>query len=83
MLLKVSLAGGGQLDGNKLVATKRRVRQRLLRVNYLHREGSENFKICMSSYNSPSVLEAGDDGTNEATLSIELETGISRGTFLL
>ena len=25
-------------------------------------------------YNSPSVLEAGDDGTNEATLSIELET---------
>ena len=31
-------------------------------------------------YNSPSVLEAGDDGTNEATLSIELETSISRGT---
>ena len=53
VLLKVSLAGGGQLDGNKLVATKRRVRQRLLCVNYLHREGSENFEICMRSITHP------------------------------
>lgn len=53
MLLEVLLAGGDELDGGKLEAIS----------NVRIQETYDARQDCL-----PSVLEAGDDGTNEATL---------------